>query len=90
MIYDENFIWTTHAGKQAPLKDLEDSHLANILDWWKQNDFEGENPLYPVVMKLIKERGLTQEYLDRAQIPYKNENDKWEICKDHQFIEVQE
>ena len=38
-----------------------------------------DSKLMLVIRELQKERGLKDEFMDRAQIPYKNPDGKWEI-----------
>lgn len=83
MIYQESdvitrrTIWKTHDRRQIPLNELEDTHLANILHWiWKHPD------IYPiellrVLQDMALDRGLSQAFLDRAEIPWKNADGKW-------------
>ena len=67
--------WTTHTGKGIKIKDLSDSHLANIIDFIKSHNTKFVKNL----IRISEIRGLSEKFLMRAQIPYKNENDKWEI-----------
>ena len=89
-IYSEEYEWITHEGKKIKLKDLTDDHLANILHWKKEclGEEIWNDPLYDILLKMVKDRGLMPEYLDRAQIPYRNKRGKWEIFKDGVFMEV--
>lgn len=87
--WTKDSIWTNVHGVSKPLKDLDDSHLANLLDFLDDNVRNGE--LREVIKSIAKDRGLKDEYLERSQIPYKNPNGKYEICdKEKGFIEVSE
>ena len=79
-------IWMTHTKKRIKIKDLKDTHLANIIDFLKDMS---DNKLSHQLIRLAVERGLTDKFLDRAQIPYKNENGNWEIyTKENRFEEI--
>ena len=87
---NKDTIWETHDGCEIPLGMLDDIHIANILDFMKQihGELIFDDPIYSFLLDLAKERGLEPESLDRAQIPYRNKNGKWEIFKDGKFMEV--
>lgn len=87
---DKNSNWQTHTGKIIPLKDLTDTHLANIIDFVKSNNMKNGKLLLKTLRSIAKDRGLTTKFLGRSQIPYKNENNKWEIWdKKNSFIEIE-
>lgn len=82
-----NTTWTTHEGRSIKLKDLDDTHLANIVYHTKKYEHWYSN--YPKVRKylerLSRKRGLKQEFLDGAPYPYKGLNNKWKL----EFQQVQ-
>ena len=90
-------LWWCHDGRQIKLKDLKDTHLSNIIHYVQQTwesyySKKYKNELLKVLKEIVKERGLTTKFLDRSQIPYKNENGKWEIWSGknvNDFIEVE-
>lgn len=77
LLLNNNSIWTTADGRKIKFKDLTDTHLANIIDFIKKTRGVDEVSYY--LEQLAFERGLKREFLERAQIPYKNKNNKWEI-----------
>lgn len=86
----ENDIWQTHFGDRIKLKDLSDTHLANVIDYVsKIRSYNTE--LISVLKQIQKDRGLKDEFINRSQIPYKNPNGKWEIFdfEKREFIEVE-
>lgn len=74
-MFNENDIWKTMDGRQIKFKDLSDTHLANIIDFLGDSDIF----LKEYLIRLALKRGLTWEFLNRSQIPYKNSHNKWEI-----------
>ena len=90
-IYTKKSIWTTNDGRRIPFNKLEDTHLANIINFIGNSGCHSPNIL-KILKDIAKERGLKKEFLERAQIPYKNKNKKWEIYnfKEHIFQEIEE
>lgn len=70
----KNSYWTTADGKKIKYKDMEDTHIANIL-----YSFPNNHSVNKVLLRIAKERGLTHGFLDKAPYPYKNKDGKWEI-----------
>jgi len=90
MIYTKQSIWTTCDGRRIPYDKLEDTHLANIIDFIEKSKcptFE----ILTILKNIAKERGLKKEFLERSQIPYKNKYNKWEIYnfKNHTFQKIE-
>jgi len=99
IVVDRNMVWESTHGKKTKIVDMDDTYLANLLDYLlkrntykisvenleklldvKDNEFiDFDIKLMLVIKELQKERGLKQEFMDRAQIPYKNPRGKWEI-----------
>jgi len=84
IIIDRNFIWESCHGVKTKIVDMDDTYLANLYDFLKNRsryiftkDFDTK--MMEVIKELQEERGLKSEFMDRAQIPYKNPNGKWEI-----------
>lgn len=74
---------------------LEDNEIEEILSG--EHDLDDSFLPFPVkvmavIRELQKERGLKDEFMKRAQIPYKNPRGKWEIWdfKVHRPIELEE
>lgn len=67
--------WCTYDGRWIAIKDMEDTHVANLL---KHLDVYSRN--HPYIKILLEEselRGLTKEFLDRADIPFKDPDGDW-------------
>ena len=86
--YEEflEMLWHTHEGKIIKIKDLSDSHLANIIDFIGDRHYQQWFKLN--LLRLAGERGLHKEFLDRAQIPYKNKKGNWEIHIENEFRSI--
>ncbi len=85
--YTKESIWTNVHGISKPLKDLDDSHVANLLNFL--DDKVCTTQLQEIIKSIVKDCGLTDKYLERSQIPYKNPKEKWEIWdKEEGLIEV--
>ena len=78
MLYTKETLWRSMHGIVKKLKDLDDSHIANLINFASYYGHYHES-LLEVLEEIRLERGLKQEYLDRSQIPYKNPNGNWEI-----------
>lgn len=70
--------WTTLSGERIRICDLEDTHLANIIK------FVCDRPLiYPealamvLMLEAVVNRDLAWEFLERAPIPYRDEDGDW-------------
>lgn len=75
----EDTLWTNCHGVTKKLKNLDDSHLSNLLHFLTVQGSFGRYELINVVKNIIKEKGLTEDFTNRSQIPYKNSNGNWEI-----------
>ncbi len=76
--WNRNEIWQSYDGQRRKIRDLEDSHVANIIDFLQQSR-PNATKLIETMQTELEIRGLKQEFADRAQIPYKNQYGKWEI-----------
>lgn len=88
IIYTKDTLWTNIHGKRTRLKNLDDSHIANLINWTEK--YEYSVGFIKVLYDIAKDRGLTKEYLNKAQIPYKNPKGNleiWDFDK-HTVIEV--
>lgn len=77
----ENTIWVGMY-KSCKLKELDDSHLANTIQFIEKRCKDVQvypKELLEVLYKLAKKRGLKKDFLERAQIPYINPEGEWEI-----------
>lgn len=91
MIWTRETIWTTHDGRRRALGELEDTHLANLIQYMSKM-LVYKPSLLKLLKDIAKERGLKQEFLERSQIPYKNKHNKWEIYnfEEHTFQEIED
>ncbi len=98
-----DYEWTTQNGKTIAVKDMEDTHLANLL-WYVKNSStyhnrkEHRQALIDVLFGEANFRGLPNLFLDRAPIPHKGEDGIWRIWSlkenrliilNNQIIEIQ-
>lgn len=69
--------WQSHLGNRVNLEGVEDTHLANLIDYMKKTN------ICIVPLKDAKEeaklRGLSREYLEKAPYPYKDGLGNWII-----------
>lgn len=87
IMLNENTVWRTMDGRKIKFKDLTDAHLANIIDFIVRS--RGRDDVSRYLETLAVKRGLKVEFLERAQIPYKNKKDKWEIWSARTFTFLQ-
>ena len=74
--------WTTYEGISKPLEELEDSHLANIMLHVHNNEYAGADEIMKVCVEILKERGITADFVNMAQMPHKNKDGLW-ACWDY-------
>lgn len=77
IVIDRNTEWRRYDGQKFLLCNLEDTHLANIIRWVQLHDEVYPTDLLPVLLEIAEERGLTQAFLDCAEIPHRNAEGKW-------------
>ena len=75
MNYSLDTTWTTMDGIHIKVRDLEDTHLANIIKHLHHYKINYELMIF--LTRIAFERGLKEDFLYRALIPYKNENGDW-------------
>jgi len=75
--FTKDTLWMNCHGVINPLKDLSDSHLANLYQFAKF--YCTHTNLASIVKSIIKDRKLHESFLERSQIPYKNPEGEWEI-----------
>ena len=63
MIYNENTVWHTADGRHIKLKDLTDTHLANIIDYICKLNLYANTNLFSVLCDIAADRGLKDEFL---------------------------
>lgn len=69
------FEWRTHLGNVVSIEGIEDTHLANAIQFC----FFYERPI-EILLELHREakrRNLSKEFLDKAQYPYKDGKGNW-------------
>jgi hypothetical protein len=69
-------LWTNHFGEQKKIRDLDDTHIANIIRWLPTLN---RDYMVPFFLEEAKIRVLSQEFLDRAHIPYRGPDQKWYV-----------
>ena len=62
--------WQTHLGNTVSIEGCSDEHLANTIQWIKH--YNGDPKMLKLLNKEAERRGLTEEFLGRAQFPYKD------------------
>lgn len=77
--YTRDSEWTTHDGRVIRLRDLEDAHLANVVDWVLTYGHAYSVELTRALLAEAAHRELSGEFLSRAQIPWKNPNGDWVV-----------
>jgi hypothetical protein len=70
----EDSRWTSYEGRRIALKDLEDTHLANIIRWVNLNPDNYNVRLLQVLTGIAKRRELSEEFLAGAEYPHRNKN----------------
>lgn len=78
-VSERNIIWVTNDGRRIMIKNMDDHHVANIIDFLNKYPIHPSQDLIPILKKELELRGIKQEFADRSQIPYKNKRGKWEI-----------
>lgn len=73
-------VWGTYDGRLLHPVDIEDTHLANIIHHIKKTNEISRNGYSESTLWVMeveaKRRGLTKEFLDRAEIPH-FKNGRW-------------
>lgn len=74
----DRYCWKDSYGRvfRTP-QEIEDTHLANLIDYHKKYRPSNVEQLEMFVRE-AKRRGLSEDFLKRAEIPHKNPNgDQW-------------
>jgi hypothetical protein len=75
-----NTYWTSAYGKRELVKNLTDSHLANIIDFLTHYIAHGAlRSTLPLMIREARLRGLSTTFLSRAQIPHVDPKGRWRI-----------
>lgn len=67
-----NLSWQTHLGNTVSVKGCSDEHLANTIQFFTLYRGRNEFDFIQTLRAEAKRRKLTQEFLDKAQYPYKD------------------
>jgi hypothetical protein len=72
--------WHSHLGKKAKIKDLDDTHIANLVDYARknQNYWNDGAHLVKVLETEASLRNLSDKMVGRTQIPYQH-NGIWYV-----------
>lgn len=74
-MYDRDSEWTTYDGRRVKVRDMDDTHVANLI---KHLYTYKINPMFlSLMLREAAERGLTFQFLDRAHIPFKDPEGNW-------------
>lgn len=65
-------------GNEVSVQGIEDSHVANMIQWLKKYNHPDTKFLY-LMEEEAKLRGLSDEYLEKAPYPYKDGKGDWII-----------
>lgn len=89
----DTLMWVNEYGSRNLVKDLSDQHVANIIDFLKA---EKGRPMHAELVRLFNDeagiRGLSKEFLSRAQIPHIGPDGRWMVWdfKKHKNVAVSE
>lgn len=75
--YNRDTTWGTLDGREIPIRCLDDLHLANIIAWVSDRPGNYRYELLTVLKKEAKLRKLSQEFLDGAPYPFKDQDGTW-------------
>ena len=85
--FDRNGVWSSHTGL-IKYCDMEDSHIANILDMLNRTYYYTVNETFmkDLTNYAINERGLTYKYLKGAPYDYTHNGQEFTHLKDYPNI----
>lgn len=69
--------WQTHLGNSVSVEGCSDEHLANTIQYLSHYNIDPEMVI--LLEKEAKRRGLTKEFISRAQFPYKDGKGNWVV-----------
>ena len=76
-------LWGVADGRQIKIRDLELSHLVNILNWVRDRPRQYAAELYPLLEQELELRRLLQ-FSQGGQIPFKGTEGTWQLPVDIQ------
>lgn len=79
-------MWGSQHKGWIKIRDLEDTHLANIIKYLNEN-FE-PNQWHQAMLEEANIRGLSVKFLDRAYIPFKDEYGVWRLWNQEKFDSI--
>lgn len=79
MTSTQEIIWHCHDGRQLKIREIDDAHLANIIKFVDYYSNRYPAHILPAMKEEAARRKLQQGFLQRAEIPYKNKDGKWQI-----------
>jgi hypothetical protein len=68
--------WRTHDGREISITEVEDTHLANIIYWVKDNKSYGDKTKAKLLAE-AKRRKFMDEFLELAPYAYQNDKGEW-------------
>jgi hypothetical protein len=72
------FEWKTHLGNKVTVEGCCDEHLANMIQYITHYRMWADTEEVLILLKEeVKLRGLAQEFLDKAQYPYRDGRGNW-------------
>ena len=71
-MYSRNTIWTTFDGRKIRVKDMADSHIANLIMFLTNYAFHPAQGMIPVLREEARRRGLTEEFLTSGPYPHES------------------
>lgn len=75
-------LWMSYMGDIKPLKDCEDTHLANIIHHVIKHDYFEKEEIKKVCLSILEDRGISFDFTTFAQIPHKNNEGLWACWDD--------
>lgn len=75
--------WGSQFGKWCKIRDLEDTHLGNIIRYLVEN-FEEDNPWLLVMIEEARIRGLTAKFMSNY-IPFRDDDGRWRLWDNEKF-----
>ena len=80
--------WTTQYGKRVQIKDLDNTHLVNLIDFLNNHTRYTNNPLMSALACEFQERKLDPIVLQTGQIPYRDGEGHFRIWDHEKFESV--
>lgn len=83
-IVTRDSMWGSQFGKWSKIRDLEDTHLANIIRYLHEN-FPEDSPWLNAMIEEARIRGLHKEFILRSYIPFKDPDGRWRLWNNEKF-----